>query len=71
MSASILREFIESFGSLPFEEKEYATEILNKQMAEENRKNIIKRLNDSRLNIRNGAVKEGNVKDLFEDLEND
>ncbi|MCY7362972.1 MAG: hypothetical protein LH629_13050 [Ignavibacteria bacterium] len=71
MSALRLREFLESFGNLPFEEKEYITEILNKQMADENRKNIIKRLKDSRVNNKNGAVKEGTVKDLYEDLEND
>lgn len=66
-----LNEVLEGFGKLPNEEKEYAVEIINKQMIEENRKKIIKRVGQSRLNQKKGNFKEGSIKDLYEDLEND
>ncbi len=71
MNTLKLNEVLEGFGKLPNEEKEYAVEIINKQMVEENRKKIIKRVGQARLNQKKGNFKEGSINDLYEDLEND
>jgi len=64
-----LNKFLESFENLKSEEKEYALEIINKKMSDENRRKIIKRVKQSRANIKKGNYKEGSVKDLYDDLE--
>ncbi|MDQ3022091.1 MAG: hypothetical protein M3R36_16190 [Bacteroidota bacterium] len=71
MEALKLNKFLESFDKLAVEEKEYAIEIINKQMSEENRNKIIKRVNESRANLKKGNYKKGSVKNLYNDLEND
>lgn len=71
MEALKINNFLESFGKLAIEEKEYALEIIYKQMSDENRKNIIKRVKESKSNLSKGSFKKGSVKDLFNDLEND
>lgn len=71
MEALKINNFLESFSKLAIEEKEYALEIINKQMSDENRKNIIKRVKESKSNLSKGIFKKGTVEDLFNDLEND
>ncbi len=71
MEALKLNKFLESFDKLAIEEKEYAFEIIAKQMSDENRKKIIKRVKASRINQKKGNYKEGSIKDLYSDLESD
>ncbi|MBK8549561.1 MAG: hypothetical protein IPL53_00325 [Ignavibacteria bacterium] len=71
MEALKLNKFLESFGKLENDEKEYALEIINKQMSDDNRKKIVNRVKESRANLKKGNVKKGSIKDLYKDLEND
>jgi len=71
MEALKLNKFLESFGKLALDEKEYALEIISKQISDENRKKIVKRVKESKVNLKKGNVKKGSVEDLFNDLEND
>ena len=66
-----LNDVIQGFEKLPPEEKEYAFEIFNRHLYEEGRKKIVKRLKETRLNQKKGDYKEGSIKDLYQDLEND
>lgn len=71
MEALKLNKFLESFDKLANEEKEYAFEMITKQMSDQDRKKIIKRAKESRLNQKKGNYKEGSIKDLYNDLESD
>jgi hypothetical protein len=66
-----LNKFLESFGKLALDEKLYALEIINKQISEENRKKIVKRVKESRANLKKENFKKGSVEDLYKDLEDD
>lgn len=71
MEALKLNKFLESFEKLETDEKEYAIEVINKKMSDENRKKIIDRVKEVKRNIRKGKVKKGSADDLYKDLEND
>ena len=71
MQAIKINEFLETFDKFTSNEKEYVLEIISKQISENNRKKIIKRVKESRSNLKNGKVKSGELKDLFQDLENE
>jgi len=66
-----LKKFIEDFKNLPIKEKEYALEIVKKQIIEEKRDFIAKRAKEVINNYRIGNIKTGDVKSLYKDLEND
>jgi hypothetical protein len=64
-----LNKVIDDFRKLPLDEKEYAIDIIEKQMIEAKREAISRRAKRAILNLRRGAVKRGSVKDLYRDLE--
>ena len=66
-----LKKFIEDFKNLPIEEKEYALEIVKKQIIEEKRNVIAKRAKEASNNYRIGNIKNGDVESLYKDLESD
>jgi len=66
-----VRDVIEEFGHLPYEEKEYVAEILRKQLAEERRERLSKRVAEAKSNYKKGEVKRGTIEELRKDLEND
>ena len=71
MGNVILKKFIEDFKNLPIEEKEYALEIVKKQIIDEKRDVIAKRAKEASNNYRIGNIKNGDVKSLYKDLESD
>lgn len=62
---------VNTFKELPFAEKEFALEILEKQMIEERRKLLANRVKEARANYRSRKVKEGTLKELLKDLNSD
>jgi len=71
MGSVTLKKFIEDFKNLPIEEKEYALEIVKKQIIEEKRNVIAKRAKEASNNYRIGNIKTGDVESLYKDLESD
>ena len=66
---TILSGFIEEFGRLPLDEKEYAIEVLKKQLIEAKRDAIHKKAQSALSDFRKGKVKTGTAKDLQRDLD--
>lgn len=71
MLQSNISGVIEGFGHLPYEEKEYVAEVLSKQLAEERRERLSKRVAEAKSNYKKGEVKRGTIEELRKDLEND
>ena len=53
------------------EDKEYAIDVIKKQLIEAKRDAIAKRAKEAMANLKKGLVKKGTVKDLYKDLEGD
>ncbi len=66
-----INRVIDSFNALPLEEKEYVADMLAKQLIELRREEIARRAMEAEHNYNTGKVKKGNLRDLYEDLEND
>ena len=66
-----INKFLETFENFSSNEKEYVFEVINNQLSKESRKRIIKRVKESRSNLKKGKVKTGNLEELYKDLEND
>ena len=62
---------IGKFNTLKQEEKEFTIDLLNKIFAESRRNTIAGRAGKIAANFKTGKVKQGNVNDLYNDLEND
>lgn len=71
MSNITLDKVIKDFSSLPLDDKEYAIDIIEKQLVEAKRDVLAKRAKRAMVNLRKGAVKKGTVKELYKDLEID
>ena len=71
MKSATLNKIIEEFIELPLEEKEYAIEIINRQMIEAKRNAIAKRAKVAKANYKKKKIKSGSVQDLVKDLESD
>ena len=71
MRSTALNKIIEDFSSLPLDDKEYALEIIRKQLIESRREAIAKRAEEAVANLKEGMVKKGTVQDLYRDLESD
>ncbi|MBP9191274.1 MAG: hypothetical protein KBF96_01860 [Ignavibacteria bacterium] len=71
MEALKINKFLETFENFSSNEKEYVFEVINNQLSKESRKRIIKRVKESRSNLKKGKVKTGNLEELYKDLEND
>jgi hypothetical protein len=71
MSNITLDKVIKEFSLLPLEDKEYAVDIIEKQLTEAKREAIAKSAKKAMVNLKKGAVKKGAIKDLYKDLEID
>ena len=71
MSTLGLNKLIDDFSQLPLEDKEYAIDVITKQLLEAKRNAIARRAKQADTNLKKRMVKNGNLKALYEDLEND
>ena len=71
MNGVTLNRIIDDFNELSFEDKEYAIELIQKQLIEAKRERIVRRAKEAETNLRKGKVKRGTMEDLLKDLEND
>ena len=69
MGNTALNKLIEDFEGLSVDEKEYALDLVKKQLIEAKRNALAKRAREAVANLRKGRVKKGTVKDLYKDLE--
>ena len=68
MEQITVNSVVNTFRNLPFPEKEYTLEILQKQMIEEKRILLVHRIREARINVKTGKVKRGSYKELLKDL---
>jgi ribosomal protein S1 len=71
MSTTALNRLIEDFSQLPMDDKEYAVDVIKKQLTEAKRNAIAKRAKEAMANLKKGAVRKGTAQDLYKDLEID
>lgn len=71
MSTTALNKLIEDFSQLPMDDKEYAVDVIRKQLTEAKREAIGKRAKEAMANLKKGAIRKGTVQDLYKDLEID
>ncbi len=71
MSNTTLNKLIDDFSQLALEDKEYAVDVIKKQLIEAKRKAIARRAKEAMTNLKKGMIKKGTVKDLYKDLESD
>jgi ribosomal protein S1 len=71
MSIATLDRLIDDFKALPLDDKEYALDVIKKQLTEAKRAAIAKRAKEATSNLKKGAVKTGTVKELYKELESD
>ncbi|GAX61193.1 hypothetical protein SCALIN_C18_0012 [Candidatus Scalindua japonica] len=69
MSTTTLNKLIEGFDHLTVEDKEYAFEVVKKQLIEARREAISKKAKTVVANLKKGKTKSGTLKDLYKDLE--
>jgi hypothetical protein len=56
---------------LPLDDKEYATEVINKQLIEAKREAIARNAKTAMAGFRKNVLKSGTVKELYKDMESD
>jgi hypothetical protein len=66
---SLLDKVIEDFGRLPLDDREYAADLIKKQLIEAKREAMCNRAKSALANAKKGKSKSGKVKDLRKDLE--
>lgn len=71
MSTATLNKIIEDFSCLPIDDKEYAFDVIKKQLIEAKRAAIEKRAKKAMTNHKKGMTKKGTLKELYKDLESD
>ncbi|MGV8059876.1 MAG: hypothetical protein AB2L12_17935 [Smithellaceae bacterium] len=71
MGTATVNNLIEEFINLPLEDKEYATEVIKKQLIDAKREAIAKRAKTAMASFRKKTTKHGTVKDLYKDIEGD
>lgn len=71
MNSTTIDRLIDDFEGLPLDDKEYAIEIIKKQLIEAKREAIAKRAKEAMTNLKKGIIKKGTVKELYKDLESD
>ena len=71
MSTATVSNLTEEFIHLPLDDKEYATEVIKKQLIEAKREAIAKRAKTAMAGFRKKMTKYGTVKELYKDLESD
>ncbi|HYA91598.1 MAG TPA: hypothetical protein VEK32_08875 [Thermodesulfobacteriota bacterium] len=71
MGTTALNKLIDDFSQLPMDDKEYAVDVIKKQLTEARRDAIAKRAKEAMANLKKGAIRKGTVQDLYKDLEID
>jgi hypothetical protein len=71
MKNTSLNKLVDDFNELPFADKEYAVELIQKQLIEAKREGIAGRAREAMSNLKKGKVRRGSIGDLLKDLEND
>jgi len=71
MSTTALNKLIDDFSQLSMDDKEYAVDVIKKQLTEARRDAIAKRAKEAMANLKKGAIRKGTVQDLYKDLEID
>ena len=71
MSTATMNKLIQEFNLLPLDDKEYATEVMKKQLIEAKREAIARRAKTAMASFRKKMTKRGTVKELYKDLESD
>ncbi|MFZ3091781.1 MAG: hypothetical protein WA240_14310 [Nitrospirota bacterium] len=71
MGSTALNKIIEEFSHLPMNDKEYAIDMIKKQLIEAKREALAKRAKEAIGNLKKGMTKKGSVKELFKDIESD
>jgi hypothetical protein len=71
MKGNMLNKIIDDFSQLPLEDKEYAVDIIKKQLIEAKREAILRRTREAMANVRKGRVRKGTVRELYADLESE
>jgi len=71
MNIVTLNKIIEDFNHLPLDDKEYAVEVIEKQLIEAKRTAIAKKAKEAMANLKKGNSKIGDIKELYKDLESD
>lgn len=71
MSSSTINNLIEDFSHLKLDDKEYAVDVIKKQLIDAKREAIAKKAKEAIANLRKGMVKKGTLKELYRDLESD
>ena len=69
MKSTALDRVIEEFSKLPLDDREYAADLIKRQLIEAKREAIYKRAKLALSNAKKGKIKSGTVKDLWKDLE--
>jgi len=71
MSSATINKLIEDFSHLPLDDKEYAIDVIKKQLIEAKREAIAKKAKEAMRNLKKGVIKKGSVKELYRDLGSD
>ena len=71
MSTATVNSIIEEFIQLPLDDKEYAAEVIKKQLNEAKREAIAKRARSAMASFRKKTIKSGSLIELYQDLESD
>lgn len=71
MSTATVNKLIEEFDLLPLDDKEYATEVIKKQLIEAKREAIARRAKTAMASFRKKMTKRGTVRELYKDMESD
>ncbi len=69
MNVATLNKLIDDFSHLSVEDKEYAIEVVKKQLIEAKRETISKKAKKALSNRNKGKSKTGTLNDLYKDLE--
>ncbi len=69
MGSVTINKLIEDFEKLSIGDKEYAVDVIKKQLIESKRTAIAKRAKEAMANRKKGLVKRGSVEELHKDLE--
>lgn len=71
MGSTALNKLIEDFNLLTLDDKEYALDVVKKQLIEAKRNAIAKRAKEAMTHLKKGLIKKGTIRELYKDLESD
>lgn len=71
MGTATMNKLIQEFNLLPLDDKEYAADVMKKQLIDAKRDAIARRSKTAMAGFRKKMTKRGTVKELYRDLESD